>query len=92
MVPSDYEFLAPERPAIRYESDLSPEEKKRMKPALDAMHERAKQGIRLGPPWTINLESGKQFVIGADGKIQTDDDDDPALQSDGARSVARKCL
>jgi hypothetical protein len=63
VVPSNFEFLDPDQPEIRYESDLSDEARQRMAPGLDAMHKRAASGMRLGPPWTITLESCEQFTI-----------------------------
>lgn len=63
VVPSDFEFLDPSRPDIRYEQDLTDEEKERMAGELAAMHERiAASGSK--PPWTITFPDGSTETIG----------------------------
>jgi hypothetical protein len=56
-IPADYEFLDPARPEIRYESDLSPEERKRMERQLEALRQRAAKA-RVQPPWAIRSPDG----------------------------------
>lgn len=74
-VPSDYEFLDPDRPEIRYESDLTPEERERIGPKLEELRRRNEEhrrrvkeehGIDLGPPWTIRYPDGTEVVVGED--------------------------
>jgi hypothetical protein len=69
------DFLDPDRPDIRYESDLTPEERERMAPQIEE-HERrlaahrqrvkAEYGIDIGPPWKIRWPDGTISTVGAD--------------------------
>lgn len=52
-VPSNFEFLAPDRPSVGYQKDLTPEQREQFAPLLKKQQELAAGGEKLGPPWTI---------------------------------------
>lgn len=71
-VPSDFEFLDPDRPDIGYEGDLTPEEREQMAPQWEKQKQLAASGKPLGPPWKVTLNDGTEVTFGGENGDKPD--------------------
>jgi hypothetical protein len=64
-VPSDFEFLDPDRPDVGYIDDLSPERQEELAPQIETQKRLAASGEKLGPPWKIHIPGTDEvFEVG----------------------------
>ena len=61
-VPSDFEFLDPDRPDVVYEKDMTPEERERFAERIAAVKARAAKSS-IQPPYKVHLPDGTEIPV-----------------------------
>jgi hypothetical protein len=61
VVPTDFEFLDPDRPEVVYEKDMTPEDRERFASEMEATKTRAAKSS-VKPPYGINLPGGRRIT------------------------------
>lgn len=65
-VPSDFEFLDPDRSDVVYEKDMTPEERERFAVEMAATKARAAKSS-IQPPFKVHLPDGTEIAVGEAG-------------------------